>query len=74
MDWGPWMHFVHVGAAMTWVGSGVMLSLIGLRARHTEDLPVVGAFAIHLSYAGLRVFTPAVVVVLPSGLWLVSAT
>jgi len=73
MDWEPWIHFAHVTAAVVWVGGGVMLSLVGVRARRSEDLAVVGEFARLLSYAGLRVFTPAVLVVLLSGLWLVLA-
>ena len=36
-------------------------------------MAVVGEFARLLSFAGLRVFTPAVLIVLLSGLWLVLA-
>jgi uncharacterized membrane protein len=71
MEWEPWVHFVHVAAALVWVGGGVMLSLVGLRALRADDAAVVSEFAQLLSYAGLRVFTPAVVVVLLSGLWMV---
>jgi len=70
MDWEQWVHFAHVTAAMVWVGGGVTLRLVGLRARRTEDLAVVGEFARLLPYAGLRVLTPAVIVVLLTGLWL----
>jgi uncharacterized membrane protein len=73
MDWEPWIHFAHIAGAVVWVGGGVMLSLVGLRARRSGDAAVVGEFARLLSYAGLRVFTPAVLVVLLSGLWLVLA-
>jgi uncharacterized membrane protein len=73
VDWEPWIHFAHVAAAAVWVGGGVMLSLVGLRARRSDEVAVVGEFARFLSYAGLRVFTPAVLVVLLSGLWLVLA-
>jgi uncharacterized membrane protein len=73
MDWEPWVHFVHLAAALVWVGGGVMLSLVGLRALRAGDAAVVSEFAQLLSYAGLRVFTPAVVVVLLSGLWMVLA-
>jgi uncharacterized membrane protein len=67
----PWIHFAHVAGASVWVGGGVMLSLVGLRARRSAIGEVVGEFARLLSYAGLRVFTPAVIVVLVSGVWLV---
>ncbi len=73
MDWEPWIHLAHVGAAMIWVGGGILLSLVGLRVRRSPDLAVVADFARLLSYAGLRVFTPSVVVVLVTGLWLVLA-
>jgi len=73
MDWEPWIHFAHVTAAVVWVGGGMMLTLVAIRARRSEDLAVVGEFAQLLSYAGLRVLMPAVLVVLLSGLWLVLA-
>jgi uncharacterized membrane protein len=67
----PWIHFIHVLGAIIWIGGGVMLSLIGARARKSEDPRLIGEFARTLSYVGLRVPTPAVVAVLLSGLWLV---
>jgi uncharacterized membrane protein len=66
-----WLHLAHVAGAIVWVGGGVMLSLVGARARQSRDLAVIGEFARTLSYVGLRVFTPAVLVVLVSGVWLV---
>ena len=71
MDLEPWIHFAHVTGAVLWVGGGVMLSLVALRTRRSEDPAAVASFAGLLSYAGLRVFTPSVVVVLASGIWLV---
>lgn len=73
MIWEPWIHFLHVSAAVVWLGGGVMLSIVGIRARRSSDRAVVGEFARLLSYAGLRVFTPSVLVVLATGLWLVLA-
>ncbi|SRR6266498_2803857 len=67
----PWIHFIHVLGAIIWVGGGVMLSLVGARARKSEDPRMIGEFARTLSYVGLRVLTPAVVAVLLSGIWLV---
>jgi uncharacterized membrane protein len=51
-----------------------MLSLIGFRARRSGDRAVIREFARTLSYVGLRLLTPAVVVVLVSGVWLVLAS
>jgi uncharacterized membrane protein len=68
-----WLHLIHVVAAAMWVGGGVTISVIGARARRSDEPAVVRDFARLLSYVGLRVFTPAVVVVLLSGIWLVLA-
>ena len=73
MDWEPWIHFIHVGAAAVWVGGGVVLSVLAIRARRSNETAVVADFAHLLSYVGLRVFTPAVLVVLVSGVLLVIA-
>jgi uncharacterized membrane protein len=67
----PWIHFIHVLGAIIWVGGGVMLSLVGARARKSNDPKLIGEFARTLSYVGLRVLTPAVIAVLVTGLWLV---
>jgi uncharacterized membrane protein len=71
MDREPWIHFAHIAGAVIWVGGGLTLSLIGIRARRSQDLAVIRQFAPTFSYLGLRVFTPAVVVVLVSGIALV---
>jgi uncharacterized membrane protein len=56
---------------MVWLGGGVMLSVIGLRVRRSDDLAAIAEFARALSFVGLRVFLPAVLVVLATGLWMV---
>jgi uncharacterized membrane protein len=66
-----WLLLVHVLAAMTWIGGGLMLSLIGVRVRSSTNPKAVGEFAQTLSYVGLRVLTPAVVLVLVTGVWMV---
>ena len=71
MELEPWLKFVHIGAAMVWVGGGTMLSVVGSRARRSGDVAVMGQFAGLLSFIGPRVFAPSVVVVLASGAWLV---
>ena len=67
----PWLHLMHILGAIIWVGGGVMLSLIGARARKSEGPRIIGEFAQTLSYTGLRVLMPAVLVVLVTGVWLV---
>ena len=68
----PWLHIAHITGAIIWIGGGVMLSVIGARARRSGDMSVIGEFARTLSYVGLRLFTPAVLVVLITGVWLVA--
>jgi uncharacterized membrane protein len=72
MDLEPWLHLLHVLPAVIWVGGGVTLSVIAIRARRSADPLVLRDFAGLLSYVGMRVFTPAVVIVLVSGVWLVA--
>jgi uncharacterized membrane protein len=73
MNLGLWLHFLHIAGAVVWVGGGVALSVIGQRVRRSGEASVLAEFARTLSYVGLRVFTPAVVVVLITGVWLVFA-
>jgi Predicted integral membrane protein (DUF2269) len=71
MDLESWLHFAHIGGAIVWVGGGLMLSIVGLRARASADLGFMRGFALLLSYVGLRLFAPTVLIVLGSGVWLV---
>jgi len=67
-----WLHFVHVLAAMTWVGGGLTLSVMGLRARSRPA--AVREFGAVLPYVGIRVLMPAVILVLVTGVWMVIAS
>jgi uncharacterized membrane protein len=73
MSLDTWLHLVHVLSAMVWVGGGVMLSLIGLRARSSADSRTVADFARVLPWVGIRVLMPSVVLVLVTGVWMVIA-
>ena len=66
-----WLHLIHVLAAMVWVGGGVTLTLLGVRARSSPDPHAIGQFAKTLPYVGVRVLAPAVVLVLVTGVWMV---
>ena len=69
-----WLHLLHIVGAVVWVGGGVMLSVIGARARRSENPQVIGDFAQMLSYMGPRVLMPAVLTVIITGVWLVLAS
>jgi uncharacterized membrane protein len=66
-----WLHFLHDLGAIVWIGAGVTLSLIGLRARQSADWDAVADFARMMRYLGLRVFMPSVVIVLATGVLMV---
>lgn len=54
---------------MAWVGGGLMLALLGLRARRSATS--LGDFAQLLPFVGIRVLMPAVVVLPITGVWMV---
>ena len=68
-----WLKFGHILGAMIWIGGGLMLSLLGMRARQSMDPHFVKEFVQTLSYVGLRVLMPAVIAVLVFGVWIVLA-
>ena len=68
-----WLHLVHVLSAMIWVGGGLMLSVIGLRARSSSDPKAIADFARILPFVGIRVLMPSVILVLLTGIGLVLA-
>lgn len=68
-----WLHLVHVLSAMVWVGGGVTLSVMGLRARSSTEPGSVAAFARVLPYVGIRILMPSVVLVLITGILLVAS-
>lgn len=74
MNLDLWLHLAHAAGAVIWVGGDVVLALVSVRVRRTDNLAVIGEFAQRSSSIGLRVITPAVVVVLVSGVWLVLAS
>jgi hypothetical protein len=53
------------------LGGGLMLSVMGSRARHSRDPMAIGEFGRTLAWVGVRVLMPAVVAVLVFGLWMV---
>ncbi|HYU11481.1 MAG TPA: DUF2269 family protein [Stellaceae bacterium] len=69
-----WLHLVHVLSAMVWVGGGLTLMLIAIRARSSSDPGAISELARTLPYVGLRILMPAVVLVLASGVWMVFAS
>jgi uncharacterized membrane protein len=74
MSLESWLHLLHIVGAIIWIGGGLMLYLIGARARQSEEPRVIAEFAKMLSYVGPRVLMPAVLTVIVTGVWLVFAS
>jgi uncharacterized membrane protein len=63
-----WLLFFHILAAGIWLGSGVMLVLLAVRARQIGKEPELIA---QMEWAGSRIGGPAVIVTLTTGIWMV---
>jgi hypothetical protein len=61
--------FVHVIASMAWLGGGVVLFLLAIRARGSTT--ALQTFATWLPYVGIRLLMPSVVLVPITGIWMV---
>lgn len=65
--------FVHVGAAIVWVGTSLLQAVLGARAVYAADPARMLVHAREGEWAGLHLYAPANVLVLASGLLLVHA-
>ena len=66
-----WLLFLHVLAAMVWVGGGVLLAVMAARVLRDPDPAAVGRFTGSLGVLGPRVLAPATVAVLGLAIGLV---
>jgi uncharacterized membrane protein len=71
MELGPWLKLIHIAAAMAWLGGGLTLAVIGVRARRSGDATLLVAFGRTVQYVGLRVLGPAMGILLVAGISLV---
>jgi uncharacterized membrane protein len=63
-----WLLFLHIVAAMVWVGGTLLLGALATRAR--RDGAAVGEFVATLRRIAPFVLAPAPVIVLGAGIWL----
>ncbi len=63
--------FLHVTAAVIWVGGGLYGQIVGTRMINAGDDAATAGFASQVEWAGLRLFTPASLVVLAAGVFMV---
>ena len=60
--------FVHVLSAVVWVGGACTVQVYALRALRTDDAVKVASFASDTEFVGTRVFIPASLILLVSGM------
>jgi uncharacterized membrane protein len=71
MDGYEVMKTIHVLAAVVWVGGGVTTQVYAARIRSQQDPARLAAFAKDIEWVGLRVYTPASLIVLLLGIGMV---
>jgi uncharacterized membrane protein len=65
--WYETFLFVHVAAAVVWIGGGTAFTILGIAAERTRDNARIAAIVQLVEWIGIRVFTPASFVVLGFG-------
>lgn len=71
MSLDRWLLYLHILAAATWMGSGVILVLLAVRARQVgEELGLIS----QMEWVGSRVGGPAVIITLGTGIGMVVRT
>ena len=66
-----WLLFIHVVAAMVWVGGLVALAAFGIRAARSGEPDEVARFVRSLRSVGPFVLAPSSALVLAFGIWMV---
>lgn len=71
MTWSEFWLFLHVVGAITWVGGGIAIQVFGVLTKRAADPAKTAFFVRNVGWIVLRVFLPASIVVLVSGIGLV---
>jgi uncharacterized membrane protein len=69
--WFALFKLIHVSVAVFWVGGGLMLTVLALRAERADDPDELATIARQAAFVGERLFAPAGVVVLAMGITMV---
>ena len=67
-NWYSLFKAIHVTFALVWVGGGVLLVILALRAERTNDADQLAGIARHAIFAGERIFAPAGLIVFLMGI------
>lgn len=70
MSWYELWLFLHVTAAIVWIGGAAAIQVFGILTKRAADPAKSAFFAQNVSYTVMRVFLPAALVVLGAGVGL----
>ena len=70
-DWYAFFEWVHVSGAVLWVGGGLTLTILALRAERSSDPTEMALIARQAAFVGERVFAPIGLLVLAMGIAMV---
>jgi uncharacterized membrane protein len=70
-NWYAIFRVVHVVVAVFWVGGGLTLTILGLRAERLEDPAEMATLARQAAFVGEKLFAPAGLIVLLMGIGMV---
>jgi uncharacterized membrane protein len=70
MTWREFWLFLHVTAAMVWIGGAVAIQVFGILTKRAADPAKSAFFATNVSWMVFRVLLPASIVVLIAGIGL----
>jgi uncharacterized membrane protein len=63
-----WLLYLHILAAGTWLGSGLLLVLLAVRAKQVgKELDLIN----QMEWVGTRIGGPSVILTLATGIWMV---
>ena len=66
-----WLLFFHILAAIIWVGGNIGLQILGTRIYRAGDRQRLYEMAGDFEFVGTRIFTPASLILLALGIWMV---
>jgi uncharacterized membrane protein len=70
-DWYAFFKWVHVTGGVLWVGGGLTLTILGLRAERSSEPAEMAMIARQAAFVGERVFAPIGLLVLAMGIAMV---
>jgi uncharacterized membrane protein len=69
--WYAVFKWIHVSAAVFWVGGGLLLTVLAMRAERAGDPEEIARIARQAAFAGEKLFAPAGLIVLAMGITMV---